>query len=50
MYIIDINENISKIKGLYKNIKINIKKVSITQYFLVIANPSKPLILKIPFT
>ena len=50
MYIIDVNENVSKTRGLYKNIRISIKRVSTTQCFLVIANPSKPLILKMPFT
>ena len=30
IYIIDINENISKIKGLCKNIKVSIGRVSIT--------------------
>ena len=49
IYIIDINENISKTRGLCKNIKVSIERVSITQCFLVMANPSKPLILKIPF-
>ena len=49
MYIVDVNENISKIRGLYKNVRISIGRVSITQYFLVIANLSKSLILKILF-
>ena len=50
MHIVDVNENISKTRGLCKNVKVSIERVSTTQYFLVMANPSKPLILGMPFT
>ena len=50
IYIVDVNENISKTRKLCKNVKVSIKRVSTTQCFLVIANPSKPLILGMPFT
>ena len=49
IYIIDINENVSKTKKFYENIKVSINKVSITQCFLVMANFNKFLILKIFF-
>ena len=50
MHVVDVNENVSKTRGLCENVRVSIGRVSTTQCFLVMANPSKPLILGMPFT
>ncbi len=47
--VINVNKNVTNIKGVYKNVKIILARVFTIQAFLILENSNKSVILGIPF-